>query len=32
MYDVEQMDAVRDERLSSDKSRLTEIMKNLRKQ
>ena len=32
MYDVEQMDAVSDERLSSDKSRLTEIMKNLRKQ
>ena len=32
MYDVEQMDAVRDERLSSDKSRLTEIMKNLTKQ
>ena len=32
MYDVEQMDAVRDERLSSDKSRLSEIMKNLRKQ
>ncbi|WP_251392900.1 ImmA/IrrE family metallo-endopeptidase [Mediterraneibacter agrestimuris] len=32
MYDVEQMDAVRDERLTSDKSRLTEIMENLRKQ
>ena len=32
MYDVEQLDAVRDERLASDKNRLSEIMKSLRKQ
>ncbi len=32
MYDVEQLDAVRDERLASDKSRLSEIMRSLRKQ
>ncbi len=32
MHDVEQLDAVRDERLASDKSRLSEIMRNLRKQ
>ena len=32
MYDVEQLDAVREERLLSDKSRLNEIMKYLRKQ
>lgn len=32
MYDVEQKDAVRDERLASDKVRLNEIVKKLRKQ
>ncbi len=32
MYDVEQMEAVRDERLAGDKSRLGEIIKSLRKQ
>ena len=32
IYDVEQLDAVRDERLASDKNRLSEIMKSLRKQ
>lgn len=32
MYDVEQMDAVRGERLLSDKSRLSEIMRSLKKQ
>lgn len=32
MYDVEQLDAVRDERLTSDRSRLSEIMRSLRKQ
>ena len=31
MYDVEQMDAVRDERLANDKNRLNELMKSLRK-
>ena len=31
MYDVEQLDAVRDERLAGDKSRLNEIMRSLRK-
>lgn len=32
MYDVERLDAVRDERLAGDKSRLSEIMESLRKQ
>ena len=32
MYDVEQLDAVRDERLSGDKSRLREIIRSLKKQ
>ncbi len=31
MYDVEQLDAVRDERLASDKSRLSEINEKLKK-
>lgn len=31
MYDVEQLNAVRDERLTSDKERLSEIMESLRK-
>lgn len=31
MYDVEQIDAIRDERLVSDKNRLNELMKSLRK-
>ena len=32
MYDVEQWEAARDERLESDKTRLDEIVKSLRKQ
>lgn len=32
MYDVEQLEAARDERLESDKKRLDEIMKGLKKQ
>ena len=32
MYDVERFEAVRDERLESDKIRLDEIVKRLRKQ